>query len=976
MTTYKHIDFEVPGFGELDAGPQVQHRYRQLVLDAQPIAWWRLAETAGLTAVDEVSGIDGTYQPGSGGAWTGGTQGTAGLFPQGSLGAARFDGSGYVAIPNHDLINTAATYDYKTVASWFKVDDAATDWQIIYEEGGQDRGLCTYVHQGYVYGCIYGIAPAPVWLAAPVQSGQAHHFVMVYDGIAQTFDAYLDGVQVGHVDINSTVPLRIHGGAVHIAYADSTRAHTDQVLSNATFGPGVIDEIILFNVAVDATTVAAWYAAATQAAVTLSQTAAQAFPDRPNATAGTALRAECQIGFNGAYVEHGLTVPASRIASRFLFHRGDAAGGEVTLLTVRGDDAGDVAELTWYADTRQMTLSPADGDALQAELVEGLAWHCVEVLVSTDTGAVSLAVNGITFGESTTGSAAPIASMRLGAMDKSAELVGSFCLDEWVIGDGPIGPVRVAPTSAHADAPRRWLVIYNTAIDQSAEWAEHYRQARQVPYANLLGLALPAEEVIDEAALDAFRIALNTCLDANGLRDQILGLLLGFGVPGYAQLQGETEPIGSLLQTLDGQTTPLVNEQLTPDGPQRPTIDSIPERYLTARIDAPTLKQAIALIDHASSIMAEGLGDGADATLWLDPVTPGITYGAHQQATLDWAESLAAQALRLPLVTTQPTDPPTEVNFNRIEHDGFYWGRREVQPPAGFFGEPSGRRVFAAQLNDTDVTAPTLRTAQHPTWGPVALEQGYAATIGISRVVTPSVWPLASSFFGALGLGWAIAEAWWASCPLWRAGVCFIGDPLMKVAFPRRGWNVYGPAPDWSTVDLHTPTAMLRPEQTSIALVGELEPSDQQVAIYVVRPVDEHGREATGLAFARQQRDGSLPRSMPGQPVWPTAPNWSAERVEQAWRVRVQWPLAMGQANVAQVELIAQLAGESPQVVQTLQVDPWERGASLDYEPTSDPVRLAIRAHSPDGGSWQSPWSAWLTRSSSAIATLHNLPHQ
>lgn len=57
----KHVDFEVPGFGELAAGPAALAGYRSAVMADTPIAYWRLGESSGIVAADETGNHDGTY---------------------------------------------------------------------------------------------------------------------------------------------------------------------------------------------------------------------------------------------------------------------------------------------------------------------------------------------------------------------------------------------------------------------------------------------------------------------------------------------------------------------------------------------------------------------------------------------------------------------------------------------------------------------------------------------------------------------------------------------------------------------------------------------------------------------------------------------------------------------------------------------------------------------------------------------------
>jgi len=62
MTIHKHIDFEVPSWGELENPPQAWPSFRDLITAMSPVAYWRLGETSGSSAFDELGNFDGSYQ--------------------------------------------------------------------------------------------------------------------------------------------------------------------------------------------------------------------------------------------------------------------------------------------------------------------------------------------------------------------------------------------------------------------------------------------------------------------------------------------------------------------------------------------------------------------------------------------------------------------------------------------------------------------------------------------------------------------------------------------------------------------------------------------------------------------------------------------------------------------------------------------------------------------------------------------------
>ncbi len=61
MTMLRHIDFEVPGWGETPGGPRAHPDYAAAVLARQPVAYWRFDESAGPTAIDQAGGHDAAY---------------------------------------------------------------------------------------------------------------------------------------------------------------------------------------------------------------------------------------------------------------------------------------------------------------------------------------------------------------------------------------------------------------------------------------------------------------------------------------------------------------------------------------------------------------------------------------------------------------------------------------------------------------------------------------------------------------------------------------------------------------------------------------------------------------------------------------------------------------------------------------------------------------------------------------------------
>ncbi len=86
MAVMRHIDFEVPDFGEFAEGPREQLSYRSLVMSLSPMAYWRLGEASGPVAADEMGVAHGQYVSGV-------TLGQAGVLAWDDDRSAQFDGS-------------------------------------------------------------------------------------------------------------------------------------------------------------------------------------------------------------------------------------------------------------------------------------------------------------------------------------------------------------------------------------------------------------------------------------------------------------------------------------------------------------------------------------------------------------------------------------------------------------------------------------------------------------------------------------------------------------------------------------------------------------------------------------------------------------------------------------------------------------------------------------------------------------------
>ncbi len=169
------------------------------------------------------------------------------------------DGDGVVITSSTDL--NLSTVTARTVSGWFYVDDTAVNSraQIIYEEGGEARGLSIYVFDGRLYAGGWNMPStesnwAGTFLSTDqIESHRWHHVALVLNGTSTvTADAlrgYLDGVQFGsgagsqlwaHADPTglgqAAAKARLHNGLF-----DVTLPNGGQALA------GMIDELSVYN---------------------------------------------------------------------------------------------------------------------------------------------------------------------------------------------------------------------------------------------------------------------------------------------------------------------------------------------------------------------------------------------------------------------------------------------------------------------------------------------------------------------------------------------------------------------------------------------------------------------------------------------------------------------------------------------------------------------------------------------------------
>ena len=702
------------------------------------------------------------------------------------------------------------------------------------------------------------------------------------------------------------------------------------------------------------------------------QNTVAAFPDRPG-SGGVGLEVALAAGNDGAYLVQPLSSPVDEVHVRVMAEVNSLANGAVSFLRLVNDADFSAVDVRFDATTSQLQVV-ADDQMLTSDVSTELSWHCFEIRADRSALQIDLWIDGKFCGSLSASSLDSIAAVWLGGIIKDTAASGAVLLDEWVIADAYIGPVVIEPVSAHADDPARWLVVYNRAASDSISWAQAYRDARQVPYANLLALDLPTTEQITSSQFASLRNDVSTYLSLNGLDTQVVGILCGHGVPGtYTRSGGDQAMIAAQLQFIDGTDNAIANPHAALTLPDRMPAADLGGYRMTARIDGPTLADSLALHTSAIDLQTNGLGVGDDATIWLDPVADGVAYEVRQDQMLDWAAGLARQQLRLPIQTTQPMDPASDVQFTQIDRDGFFLGWRQASVPSGFFGTPAGKRIFSMQMTDLVATAPTLRDAASNSWAIGSLQAGYAAAAGSSDTSFVGAEPSVEPFFDALRLGWTLAEAWFVSIAVLRSPTALIGDPLLTAAFPKNGWDVFGPFADQASVRFDSPLAHLRESELELPLVdGEL-PGDGEDVLLAVRHVDQQGRSDGQATMWALRKIAGAWHKLPAGPAWPSQPNWKPRVEAGAAVVDLVWPMPIRSAGIASVQLYAQPDSQSWILVDQIEPDGIQRCVQLSCSLTETPTALRVDLIDVDGNVFELTESAQVSRPAITPATLVSL---
>lgn len=678
---------------------------------------------------------------------------------------------------------------------------------------------------------------------------------------------------------------------------------------------------------------------------TLEQSTDAVFVD---GTSPMGLRLTCTPGPGGAYLREPMPLAGSgpTVHSRCLLAPSGLSGGRLQVMGLWSAAEAPLVWVTLDSDTNRLALETSTAQSAWLDLPTAITWHTVE-LGHKPTAAggpeATLWINGTLRAQVSLTSTDVAASAWLGGIEPEGALTGTLDLAHWTIANGEIGVQHREPISPHADDPARWLVVYNRAVDDADAWAEHYRAARGVPYANLCGLDLPTAEALDQAEYDNMHAQVIDYLARNALSGQVVGLLLGYGVPGYLDGPGGTTrwPITALLHHDSAATlnpAPIFNPHYRDLIADRPAADAMLGFRYTGRIDGPDLAAATDLIDRATAVGASQLS-ATDNRVWIDPY-PGepSVNPIFTEPVAAWAGSLKPDRLRLPV--ERASEP---VGHDAVSSAAVVWGWRHTAPPAGFFGSGSSQAAACFQLRQADPAALSARDASAGDWMSRAVAAGYAAAAASAAPFSLSTLPLPTPMFDALRAGWTLAEAWLVAQPFVRGGLQLLGDPLMTVPFPKAGYDVLGPKARLDQIDPDAPLAVLPESQTDLALDIELWQPGETRQLWV-RSIGGTGMSDAATSSIERQRVGDALLPPPPSPAWPDSAGWQVTRRAGRLIATLLWPAAIAPGEVDRVELQA-VSGEDEPIMIANRTGAellHRRVLELEIKPSDAPTRYRL----------------------------------
>ncbi len=345
---------------------------------------------------------------------------------------------------------------------------------------------------------------------------------------------------------------------------------------------------------------------------------------------------------------------------------------------------------------------------------------------------------------------------------------------------------RNPPTAAQ---PGSWLVLYNLNNPDSIAWADWYQLQRSIPQSNMLGLSASLNEHLTDAVAAQSEVIgpVRDFLAANpSIEQNLLGIILGYGLPGTFG----TAPLGGPggfavtdgLQDMYDDTQPaqkdtnwdcpLMYGDLLPASGRLTKATMIPGRYMVARIDAPTLADAMALTTRAKAL-EDPTSYLFGKNVWEDYLDSALPNGEWYYLRHAVERVALADLPWTPFDADVEQTPSSAFRFGTHDLTGWNDGRLDSPVP--------GPRVLAYNFNSWGATTVRSTTAEGGRYVPNALAAGYAAAIGSAGEPQCCLSPFPEVFLSALREGWTIGESFYLAKPFDDWMWTLVGDPFLAL---------------------------------------------------------------------------------------------------------------------------------------------------------------------------------------------------
>lgn len=352
--------------------------------------------------------------------------------------------------------------------------------------------------------------------------------------------------------------------------------------------------------------------------------------------------------------------------------------------------------------------------------------------------------------------------------------------------------------------PKRIVVVANSADPESVEIAEHYLKMREVPKENLLLVECSKAETIswNDFISTIFNPLRRQLFEANWIEGSIseqtdadgrlniasLGSRMDFLVlcriplrikndkerstrddteqlqPQFKVNQGSVDAELALLAIPNTPTIGFVPNPLF--GKAKPPAITLQQVVRIARLDGPSAKAAMGLVDRAIEAEKKGLRGRAYIDLG----------GPHQKGD-EWIESAGKRIEALDFPSTWNREPAAISYKERFDAPAFYfgWWKADIQGPVAErdFEFPPG--ALGWHLHSFSAT--TIRM-MHKRWTGPLVARGLTATVGNVYEPYLELTHRPQVFVEALANGMSAGEAAYYSLPVLSWMAIFVGDPL------------------------------------------------------------------------------------------------------------------------------------------------------------------------------------------------------